>query len=65
MAKFQIFKDRKGEYRWRLRADNNEVIADSSEGYKSKASCSHGIELVKKLAPAAEVEDQSLVTAPL
>ncbi len=32
MAKFQIFKDRSGEYRWRLRADNNEIIADSAEG---------------------------------
>ena len=59
MAKFQIFKDRAGDFRWRLRADNNEVIADSSEGYKSKASCKHGIELVKRLAPAAEVVDQT------
>jgi uncharacterized protein YegP (UPF0339 family) len=59
VAKFQIFKDRGGEYRWRLRADNNETIADSSEGYKSKASCEHGIELVKRLAPAAEVVDQT------
>jgi uncharacterized protein YegP (UPF0339 family) len=59
MAKFQIFKDKRGGFRWRLRADNNEVIADSAEGYKSKASCKNGIELVKKLAPGAEVEDQS------
>ena len=27
MAKFQIFKDKAGEYRWRLRANNNEIIA--------------------------------------
>jgi uncharacterized protein YegP (UPF0339 family) len=59
VAKFQIFKDRGGEYRWRLRADNNETIAGSSEGYKSKASCEHGIELVKRLAKDAEVEDQT------
>jgi uncharacterized protein YegP (UPF0339 family) len=59
VAKFQIVKDRKGEYRWRLRADNNKIIADSAEGYKSKSSCEDGIGLVKKLAKAAEVEDQT------
>ena len=31
MAQFQVFKDQKGEYRWRLRADNREIIADSAE----------------------------------
>ena len=59
MAKFQIFKDEKGEYRWRLRADNNEIIADSSEGYMSKSDCAKGIKLVKQLGPDAKVEDQS------
>ncbi|MCK4351788.1 DUF1508 domain-containing protein [candidate division WOR-3 bacterium] len=59
MAKFQLFKDRAGEYRWRLRADNYEIIADSAEGYKNKSDCKHGIELVKSLAPDAEVEDQT------
>ena len=59
MAKFQIFKDEKGEYRWRLRADNYEIIADSSESYVSKSDCKHGIKLVKQLGQDAEVEDQS------
>jgi len=59
MAKFQIYQDNSGEYRWRLRANNHEVIADSAEGYKEKSSCEHGIELVKTLSSEAEVEDQS------
>ena len=59
MSKFQIYKDRKGEYRWRLRARNGEIIADSNEGYSSKASCKHGIDLVKQQAANAEVEDQT------
>ncbi len=59
MAKFQIFIDRAGEYRWRLRADNNEIIADSAEGYKAKSDCEHGIDLVKQLSPTAEVQDQT------
>ena len=59
MTKFQLYKDRKGEYRWRLRARNGEIIADSNEGYSSKAICIHGIDLVKQQAANAEVEDQT------
>ncbi len=59
MAKFQLFVDKAGEYRWRLRADNNEIIADSAEGYKAKSDCEHGVDLVKQLAPTAEVQDQT------
>ena len=57
MAKFEVYRDKAGEFRWRLRADNNEPIADSGEGYKAKSDCEHGVELVKKLAPGAEVAD--------
>ncbi len=56
MAKFEIYKDKKGEFRWRLRADNNEIIA-SGEGYTSKAGCKNGIESVKRNAREAKVED--------
>lgn len=56
MAKFEIYKDKKGQFRWRLLANNNQVIA-SGEGYTSKASCKNGIESVKKNAPKASVED--------
>jgi uncharacterized protein YegP (UPF0339 family) len=58
MAKFQLYKDQSGEYRWRLRADNNEIIANSSEGYVNKSGCERGIELVKLLAQNAEVVEQ-------
>ena len=57
MAKFEIYQDKKGEFRWRLRADNNQVIA-TGEGYSSKAGCKSGIESVKKNAPKAEIVDQ-------
>ena len=36
-AEFELYKDKSGEYRWRLQAANNEVIADSGEGYTTKA----------------------------
>lgn len=53
--KFEMYIDKAGEYRFRLKARNGEIIA-VSEGYKAKASCENGIESVKKNAPDAEVE---------
>ena len=52
--KFEIYLDKAGEFRFRLKARNGEVIA-TSEGYKAKAGCLNGIESVKKNAPEAEV----------
>ncbi len=46
-AKFEIYKDKAGESRFRLKAGNGEIVL-SSEGYKSKASCKNGIESVRK-----------------
>jgi hypothetical protein len=56
-AEFEVYKDKAGEYRWRLQANNNEVVADSNEGYSSKASCLHGIEVVRQIAVSAPVND--------
>ena len=56
-AEFEVFKDKAGEFRWRLQAANNEVIADSNEGYKSKASCLNGIAAVKRIAADAPIND--------
>ena len=58
MGKFEIYKDKRGEFRWRLLAPNNEVIA-TGEGYASKDGCKNGIESVKKNAPEAEIDDQT------
>ena len=58
MADFQIYTDSSGEYRWFLRDDNHDIIADSSEGYAEKSDCEHGIELVKREAADAPVEDR-------
>lgn len=48
-GKFEIYKDKKGEFRFRLKASNGENIL-ASEGYKSKSSCKNGIDCVKKNA---------------
>lgn len=52
--KFEVYTDKAGEYRFRLKARNGEIIA-VSEGYKAKASCLNGIESVRKNAPEADV----------
>ena len=57
-AKFELYKDNKGEFRWRLLATNGQVIATGGEGYKSKDAAKNGIESVKKNAPAAPVEEK-------
>ena len=46
-GKFECYKDKAGEFRFRLKAGNGETIL-SSEGYSSKAGCENGIESVKK-----------------
>jgi len=53
--KFEIYKDKAGEFRFRLKATNGQIIA-VSEGYKKMASCVNGIESVKKNAAENKVE---------
>ena len=53
--KVEMYLDKAGEYRFRLKARNGEIIA-TSEGYKAKAGCLNGIESVRKNAPDAAIE---------
>lgn len=54
---YYIYKDARGEWRWRLRAANYRIIADSGEGYHNKADCLAAIQLVKSSydAPIYEI----------
>ncbi len=53
--KFEVYVDKAGEYRFRLKATNGQIIA-VGEGYKAKAGCLNGIESIKKNAPDAKIE---------
>ncbi len=53
--KFEMYVDKAGEYRFRLKARNGEIIV-TSEGYKAKAGCLNGIESVRKNAPDAAID---------
>lgn len=54
-GKFELYKDSSGQYRFRLKAGNGEVIA-TSESYVSKASAQNGIESVKSNAGSPVVD---------
>ncbi len=56
--RFELYQDKAGEFRFRLKARNGEIIA-TSEGYAAKTSCLNGIESVRKNAPEAPIEDIS------
>jgi len=56
-ATFELYEDSAGEYRWRLRHDNGNIIADSGEGYASKSGAQDAIERVQGYAPEADVLD--------
>jgi len=53
--KFEVYTDKAGEFRFRLKATNGQIIA-TGEGYKTKKSCLNGIESIKKNAPDAKIE---------
>ncbi len=55
--KFEMYLDKAGEYRFRLKATNGEIIP-LSEGYTSMAGCENGIDSVKKNALEAEVVEE-------
>ena len=56
-ATFELYEDSAGEWRWRLRHDNGNIIADSGEGYTTKSSARNGIESVRKNAPGGRIEE--------
>ena len=55
--KFEVYKDKGGEFRFRLTAKNGQNIL-ASEGYTQLTGCMNGIESVKKNAPGAETVEK-------
>lgn len=52
--KYELYQDKAGEYRFRLKAKNGQIIA-VGEGYVNKANCQNGIASIGKNAPEAPV----------
>ncbi|MCY4369925.1 MAG: DUF1508 domain-containing protein [bacterium] len=50
---FFRYRDAAGEWRWRFKAPNNKIMADSGEGYESLRSCDNAIDIIKREAAGA------------
>lgn len=55
--KFEVYQDKRGEYRFRLKARNGEIIA-VGESYKALDGCLNGIDSIKRNAPDAEIVEE-------
>lgn len=56
MAKFEIYADVAGKYRWRLKANNGDIIASSGESFASRDNAKRAAETVKSTAPNATID---------
>ncbi|MEF8781042.1 MAG: DUF1508 domain-containing protein [Haloferacaceae archaeon] len=66
-AAFEVYRDRAGEYRWRLLHENGNVVADSGQGYLRRSDARNGLESVRtnvEEAPLVDVDDDGAVDAP-
>jgi uncharacterized protein YegP (UPF0339 family) len=52
--RFEIYEDSAGEHRWRLVSSNDEIVADSGEGYSSRSEAANAVERVETYAPEAD-----------
>lgn len=57
MAKFEIYQDDSGDYRWRFQSNNGKILAVSAEGYINRANCEHAIILIKRETSQAAIAD--------
>jgi uncharacterized protein YegP (UPF0339 family) len=55
MAEFEIYKDERLEFRWRFKANNGKILAESAEGYNNPANCEHAIILIKQKVASARI----------
>lgn len=57
MAKFEIYQDNSGDYRWRFQSNSGKILAVSAEGYLNRANCEHAIILLKRENSNAPIAD--------
>lgn len=60
--RFELYRDAAGEWRWRLRVQNGNIIAESGEGYVHRQDCEHAIDLVRR-SEKAEIVDMTTMIA--
>jgi len=58
MAKFEIYQDAIGDYRWRFLASNGNILAESGQGFNNRANCEHSIILLKQQVSNALISEE-------
>ncbi len=56
-ATLDVYRDRRREWRWRLKASNGRILADSGEGYRRRGSAVHGARRIRELFIAGKVKE--------
>jgi uncharacterized protein YegP (UPF0339 family) len=64
MAKFEIYQDNAGDFRWRFQSNSGKILAVSGEGYNNRANCEHAIILIKREAPQATMTAAVIAMSP-
>lgn len=59
MAKFKLYKDNAGEWRWRLVGKNGRIIADGAEGYATRNNAKQALKRFTMLAAQAEIVESA------
>jgi uncharacterized protein YegP (UPF0339 family) len=57
-AKFEVYQDKAGKYRWRLKSSNGQIVA-TGEAYETKTAAINGTESVVRAADGATVDDKT------
>ena len=58
-SRYEIYQDTAGEFRWRLKAGNNEIVGDSSEGYTTRLGAIRAAKSVQRWATTDTFIDQT------
>jgi len=60
LGSFRIYQDKRNQWRWRLRASNGKIVAESGQGYKRISSCVHAVKKLRELAACAPINRLTL-----
>lgn len=55
---FEIYEDRADDWRWRLKSDNGNIIADCGQGYSNRQSCINGIKIIMAVNTKTPVKEK-------
>jgi len=55
---WSLYKDKRGEWRWRIISANGQIVGASTEGYKSKVACFNNLRLITRIKVSAPSNDK-------